>query len=746
MEQRTSDLEILSTSLPPYRSVAQMPSLAPNRSNPQKLSRLDRLMPAELRGSPTTRIRATVGIVFPLVYLALSAIQALSYAGEGAWLTASLIAASIPFVAAAPWLLLRTRSLELSAHVTAAVFLALIAASAYVQGGTDWRSLMYLGPLVLYTLLLGGVRPAATWFVVGAIGIAALFGLSAAGFPFPSPETKGSLSLDMMELLMLPTMVFLVAFIYHRVNASVLAELNVTSAALVRIREGLDDAQRLAQVGSWEFDGHTNLLTWSKALLGLLGVPLGAPLTIEAALAHIHADDRAVLMALFDNVCASGGRAAADIRMLRADGAVQVLHFIFSRVSDVDDGPSVVVGTCQDVTEARTAETQLIRAREQALVASEAKSQFLSHMSHEIRTPMNGVIGLTSLALGTPLDAEQREYVEGARTAGLNLLTIIDDILDLTKVEAGELRTEQIPFSLRKVLGEVVDTVAHGAARKGLALRLEIDPALAQTFRGDPVRVRQILLNLAGNAVKFTTEGAVTLRAGADPERPGAVRVVVEDTGPGIAPDAQLRVFESFQQADVSTTRRFGGTGLGLTISRKLAELMDGRLWVTSEVGTGSCFTLQLPLEVVTGLEAVEAAATVAAPARSLVVLLAEDSAVNSLVASRLLGRAGHRVIQVKNGREAVDAALSQVIDVVLMDVQMPELDGLEATRLIRRHEALHGGYLPIVALTAGAMKGDDETCYAAGMDAFLSKPLDPRRLEAAVVANAERKRAAPAV
>ncbi|MES2643656.1 MAG: ATP-binding protein [Myxococcota bacterium] len=726
-----------------------IPAVAPPTHDARSFgSWLDRLLPAELRDSPATRIRAHLGLIFPLIYVVSAGIEAVVYLGSGKWGTAACIAVTIPVMAMAPWALLRLRSLEASAHVHATVVFALVTVLNILHGGVQWRALIWAGPPLLYTLLVGGARPAITWLTLQIVGILITFGVVAAGVAFPGePVRAPSMTTDMMQLLVLPITTFALAFVYHRVNTSVLSELHKTSAALGRIRAGLDEAQRLARVGSWEFDGGTNLLTWSNALFGLLDLPVGPPMTIPEALGHVHADDRTVLLALFEGVCTSGGRAEADVYMLRADGAERRFHFIFSRMPDDDAGQIVVAGTCQDVHDARTAETELIRAREQALVASEAKSQFLSHMSHEIRTPMNGVIGLTSLALGTPLDAEQREYVEGARTAGLNLLTIIDDILDLTKVEAGELRTEQIPFSLRKVLDEVVETVAHGATRKGLALRLEIDPALAHTFRGDPVRVRQILLNLAGNAVKFTTEGAVTLRAGVDPERPGAIRIVVEDTGPGIARDAQLRVFESFQQADVSTTRRFGGTGLGLTISRKLAEVMDGRLWVTSELGVGSCFTLLLPLEPIETKAATEHALAdaVASPARSLLVLLAEDSAVNALVASRLLGRAGHRVIQVKNGLDAVRAALSEPIDVVLMDVQMPELDGLEATRLIRRHEALHGGYLPIVALTAGAMKGDDETCYAAGMDAFLSKPLDPRRLEASVLANAERKRVAPA-
>ncbi len=706
----------------------------------------DRWLPPALRTSPATRIRAIVGLVFPGVYVLFVSIGTLGYAATGAWATAACMGATLPIMAAAPWLLLRTRSLEVSAHVSAAVFFALIGATAVVQGGTDWRALMYAGPTLLYTLLVGGRRPATTWFVVGSVGIVGLFGLSAAGFPFPAPTTAASPRIDMMELLLLPTGIFTLAMIYERVNAAVVSELDRTTAALARIREGLDDAQRMARIGSWEFDVRSGRVHWSKTLHELFQLPPGPPLTIEEVNRHVHPDDQSVVSGI---VARTDGIGEADVRIVRADGATRVLYCRFSVLLE-GEGRVAVSGTAQDVTEARQAEDELVRAREQALHASEAKSRFLSHMSHEIRTPMNGIIGLTSLALGTRLDAEQREYVEGARAAGQNLLTIINDILDLTKVEAGELTVELVPFSPAAILGEVVEVVAHGAREKGLDLVVDVDPALAPAYRGDPVRIRQILLNLVGNAVKFTHAGSVVIRA--DGPRPGVVRIVVADTGPGISAEAQGRVFESFQQADVSTTRRYGGTGLGLTISRKLTELLGGRLWVESEVGVGSRFSFEVPLSVaelpvvVAREEAPGGAVDDPAPARRLVVLVAEDSAVNSLVASRLLGRFGHDVIRVENGRDAVRAALAEPIDVVLMDVQMPELDGLEATRLIRRHEAVHGGYLPIIALTANAMLGDDVACLDAGMDAYLTKPLDPRRLESMVREYAERKRVGPAV
>ncbi|MDP2315827.1 MAG: ATP-binding protein [Pseudomonadota bacterium] len=701
-----------------------------------RVGRLDRWLPLELRDSPATRTRAEVGLVFPFFYVAFAGVEAFAYAWSGAWQTAACMAATVPVMAAAPWLLRRTRSLAVSAHVSALVFFTLIGMTSVVQGGTDWRALVYVAPALLYTLLVGGMRAATIWLGIGLVGIAGLFWLSAHGFPFPPPSARVSPLTDLMELLLLPGVTYLVAVVYHHVNASVLARLDQTTAALARIRAGLDDAQRLAGLGSWEVELATGRVQWSKSLCEI-HQRAEPPATAEEGMLNVHPDDRSRVEAAFREVGRSGGRVELDGRIVRADGAIRVMHWILRVRHDEAGRVAAITGTSQDVTLAKAAEAELIRAREQALVASEAKSRFLSHMSHEIRTPMNGIIGLTSLALDTPLDAEQREYVEGARTAGRNLLTILDDILDLTKVEAGALTTEAIPFSLPVVLGEVLELVAHGAREKGIALALEIDPALAPTFRGDPVRIRQILLNLAGNAVKFTAAGTVAVRATVDPERPGAVRLVVEDTGPGISAEAQTRIFESFQQADLSTTRRYGGTGLGLTISRKLAELMKGRLWVESELGVGSRFHLQLPLVAMEGVVLEGGRADVLAVSgpvqRPLVVLLAEDTAVNALVASRLLGRAGHRVIRVVNGREAVAAALAEPIDVVLMDVQMPELDGLEATRLIRRHEAEHGGYLPIIALTAGVMKGDDELCLAAGMDAFLSKPLDPRLLEARV-------------
>jgi PAS domain S-box-containing protein len=434
-----------------------------------------------------------------------------------------------------------------------------------------------------------------------------------------------------------------------------------------------------------------------------------------------------------------------------------------SPLRPIENGPITQwLGTSTDIDDQKRSEERLEaaitertwalqEARDRAESAAQAKSEFLALMSHEIRTPMNGVIGMAHLLSDTPLTAVQHHYLDTIRSCGDSLLTIINDVLDFSKIDAGKMRIENVEFDLKTVLDESLELVASGAAAKNLALSLDVSGEVPFCLVGDAGRLRQILLNLLSNAVKFTAAGSISVFVSRQPapEQLVMLRISVRDTGIGLSPEQQAKLFQPFTQGDSSTTRRFGGTGLGLSIAKRLAELMGGTVGVASHLGEGSIFWFDVCLMSGTGKQqrAVGAAGVSRAEdhaglqdlfaGRPFRVLLADDNITNQLVALAMLTKMGLRADAVADGAEALQALDAIPYSLVLMDVRMPNMDGLEATRRIRDAERLapnsaslpEGHRLPIIAMTASAMQGDREKCLEAGMNDYISKPVTPRAL-----------------
>jgi PAS domain S-box-containing protein len=525
------------------------------------------------------------------------------------------------------------------------------------------------------------------------------------------------------------------------------ADRDVTPSDADLYRHLLQTSSLLAAVG--DFDGHFVLAAggW-RDVLGytperLIGTPY---------LGLVHpADTERVLVLLGDLMGSSRDVPEFEVRLRAHDGSYRWM--VWTLHSELTARRLYGIG--RDVSEAYLKEQELIRTREEALEASRVKSQFLANVSHEFRTPMNGILGMTALALSTDLSEEQRDYLQAVHQSAEALLAIINDILDLSKIEARRLAVERKPFALDALLGDVLTVAQTSAQHKGLTLKSSISADAGEMVVGDSVRVGQILRNLLSNAVKFTQSGFVALDVSRSDDR---VRFSVSDTGVGIPLDQHECIFEPFRQADGSASRRYGGTGLGLSISRELARLMDGDVWLRSAPGEGSTFAFELALPIAPLATAVQNAsmetsetARAAAEHRpsfdamsvvplyqpealeplNVRVLVAEDNPVNALVVTRMLQRLGCQVQIAENGAHVLELLDAHSFDVILMDVQMPDLDGLEATQRIRAREDAHTSKrCPIIAVTANAMVGDREKCLEAGMDGYLAKPITIENLE----------------
>jgi PAS domain S-box-containing protein len=519
---------------------------------------------------------------------------------------------------------------------------------------------------------------------------------------------------------------------------------------IVRAQSQVHDSEKrlsyvldISQEGIWDWDIPSGVIMHNLQWFSILGVlPTSLRGGVDSFKKHLHPEDQALVFARIEaHLRGEADTYESEHRMIDDKGSVLWVRDRGRVVErDTQGHPVRMVGSFSNITKRKLAETELIAAKQEAEFASKAKSQFLAAMSHEIRTPMNGVIGMTSMLLTTDLTLEQRDYIETIRSSGEALLTVINDILDFSKVEAGAMKLESASFNILQVARDTLEIFTPQVAAKDLRLNLDVSDSFMPFVVGDAGRWRQILTNFVGNAVKFTAQGGVKVRLSSRllEDQRLEIKTEVIDTGIGIAPEELSLLFKPFQQTSSGHARKFDGTGLGLSISRQFSRLMGGDTGVSSDLGKGSVFwfTVIMSKGEDKGDQQPKSKLLVEQVLSPKHLLLVEDNMVNQKVAQAMIKRLGHKVDAVSNGEEAVKILQIVNYDLVLMDCQMPVMDGYEATRAIRSGD--HGKVLnpdvPVIALTANVVQEDRDACFASGMNDFLSKPFDIQSLVSALV------------
>ncbi|AKB18132.1 PAS domain-containing protein [Methanosarcina sp. WWM596] len=528
----------------------------------------------------------------------------------------------------------------------------------------------------------------------------------------------------------------------------------IAEDALRKSESNLSRAQAIAHLGNYSWNIRTGEVSWSEELKSIWGCRPDEEPSFEEVISRVHPDDLDLFLEAARLMREENRPFNLEYRIIRPDGSMRCLHDQGEITLDKAGNPIRMFGTTLDITKRKRMEEQFRSAKEAAEAANRAKGEFLANVSHEIRTPMNAVLGMLELLLDTSPNDEQREYLQLAHISAESLLSIINDVLDFSRIEQNKMEVEQVEFDLKSLISHFINLLSGKANSRGIKLVSSLEDGLPSTFIGDPIRLKQVLFNLIGNAIKFTKEGEIILsveicesgESGLNEEL--TLLFKVKDTGIGIPPENLCKIFDAFIQADASVTREYGGTGLGLAISSQLVELMGGRIWVESEVGKGSTF--YFTVKVKRGANAENSEQKNSLPeekllpypenkeqdgngissGKSLNILLVEDHLINQKLILCLLEKKGHKLTLVTNGRDALDALSRRNFDAVLMDVQMPGMDGLEATRKIRDPSSrvrLHN--IPIIAFTARALKEDEEKCIEAGMNYYVSKPLNREKL-----------------